>query len=132
MPFKLMLKNILSDVRDFWMYDIRAKGPDFDLASLRSIPSELNIKMREDGEGFMILSDDLPGFVIHTPRLDVSADIIRDALFVYFDVPRYYIKRLSGNAGMVKDKDGRVLSVGSEQLSDKIFKSEGTLKYISR
>ncbi len=132
MYYKFILKKLIRDLNEIVNYDIRSRPPELNLENLKKIPVDLDLKVHSDESGYTLIADSLPGFMVFSPDSQSIADRIKDALFVYFDVPHYYNKRISAKDFVVQDKNGDVVSVGSEGLGNKIFKTEEKVRYIGK
>lgn len=129
MSISFTVKNIARDVADFLLYDLRGKGPAFNWANLASIPKKYAVHVTPDQNGYILNVKELPGFIIHTPSLKEAADRVTDAMYVYFDVPRYYAKRLSAKGVTVYDNQGNIVSIGKHKLGQKLIQKEETLVF---
>lgn len=116
------LHMILQDALDTLRYDFLGLAkPSVDLKALLNIPRKLVFNTVPDEGGYVIEAKNLPGFVLFIKDVNSAADTISEALFAYYDIPRYYARKLSTSA-IVTNKANEVISEttpkgGSELLN---------------
>lgn len=111
----MMLNDYLLDVKEYILHDfLRIPYPEPNTFPESRLNQDFEIFNTEDG-GYIAISKDYQGLHATGRTLEELRTALFDTILVYFDVPRYYAKRM-GDSLSLKMPDGTIVKSSKESV----------------
>ncbi|MDQ3008785.1 MAG: hypothetical protein M3Q81_04275 [bacterium] len=88
-------QELLLDIRGIILYDFLGKKPEDHIPRYVVLPQSLNLRIEKNKVGYSVYSDEYIGLITFANTKDELEDMVNDAVFTYFSIPRDIAKRIS-------------------------------------